>query len=155
MKILVTGAAGFIGYHISKALIKNNHLVVGLDNINDYYSVKLKYSRLSDLGIKDEESKKWNLKSKSKIHKNFIFYRKDLIDYDSIQTLFEEYNFDIVCHLGAQAGVRYSIENPKAYIDSNLLGFFNIIDCCRKYFIKHFVYASSSSVYGLNEKIPF
>ncbi|WP_116772121.1 NAD-dependent epimerase [Maribacter litoralis] len=155
MKILVTGAAGFIGFFVSKSLIKNGHDVVGLDNINDYYDVNLKYARLYELGIQKEEAKHFNVLTKSTTHSAFAFIRLGLEDRENLPKLFKAQKFDVVCNLAAQAGVRYSLENPEAYVDSNVVGFLNILECCRNYKIKHLVYASSSSVYGLNEKIPF
>ncbi|QCW99669.1 NAD-dependent epimerase [Aggregatimonas sangjinii] len=156
MKILVTGAAGFIGFHVSEKLVEKGHEVVGLDNINDYYDPKLKYDRLSELGIDSEKAKKFNILSKSKLpNVSFSFIRLDLADRQALPGLFSSQKFDIVCNLAAQAGVRYSIENPEAYVDSNIVGFLNILECCRHNAIEHLVYASSSSVYGLNEKIPF
>ena len=156
MKILVTGAAGFIGFFVSKMLINQGHIVVGLDNINDYYDVNLKYARLKELGISRENAEKFGQKIKSDTHPNsFSFIRLNLEDYEAMPILFKDQNFDLVCNLAAQAGVRYSLENPKAYVDSNIVGFMNILECCRNYKIKHLVYASSSSVYGLNKKVPF
>ncbi len=156
MKILITGAAGFIGYHLSELLIKHNHLVVGLDNINDYYNTSLKFSRLEQLGINKVEAEKYKIKCYSSIHnERFSFIRMDLEDRLELPSLFKAEKFDIVCNLAAQPGVRYSIENPEVYIDSNIVGFLNVLECCRHHKIKHFVYASSSSVYGLNKKIPF
>tara|TARA_Y100000817_G_scaffold43717_1_gene30228 strand:+ start:5417 stop:6412 length:996 start_codon:yes stop_codon:yes gene_type:complete len=137
--ILITGSAGFIGFHLSKKLLDQGHQVIGFDNINDYYDKNLKENRLSIL----------------KSYKNFSFYKRDLINKDHLNDLFQKYNFTKVIHLAAQAGVRYSISHPKAYIDSNIHGFFNIIEMCRKYEIDHLIFASSSSVYGLNEKYPF
>jgi UDP-glucuronate 4-epimerase len=154
MKILVTGAAGFIGFHLSRRLLKEGHDVVGLDIINEYYDVNLKYGRLALLGVKREDLEDRRC-IQSKIHENFRFVKMDLVAREEILELFREEKFDRVCHLGAQAGVRYSIENPYAYIDSNVLGFLNILEGCRHYPVEHMVYASSSSVYGLNEKIPF
>lgn len=139
MKILVTGAAGFIGFYLSKKLLFLGHEVIGLDNINDYYDVSLKIARLSQ--IKEE--------------KGFTFHKLDLTDRDNIEQLFTENKFDMVVNLAAQAGVRYSLMNPHAYVDSNLVGFMNILECCRHNDIKHLVFASSSSVYGSNTKIPF
>lgn len=139
MKILVTGAAGFIGFYLSKKLLSLGNEVVGLDNINDYYDVSLKIARLGQ--IKEE--------------KGFTFYKLDLTHRENIEKLFTENNFDIVVNLAAQAGVRYSLTNPHAYVDSNLVGFMNILECCRHNHIKHLVFASSSSVYGSNTKIPF
>ena len=155
MKILVTGAAGFIGYFVSRSLLDKGHSVVGLDNINDYYDVGLKFGRLAELGISKESSEVFNSKIESETHPNFSFIRLNLEDRQELTQLFEQEQFDVVCNLAAQAGVRYSIENPAAYIDSNIVGFLNILENCRHFNIKHLVYASSSSVYGLNEKIPF
>ena len=138
-KILVTGAAGFIGYFVSRRLLDQNERVVGLDNLNDYYDVQLKRDRLGQ--IVDHES--------------FEFVETDLVDSVSIARLFAEHQFETVIHLAAQAGVRYSLENPQAYIDSNLVGFGNILEGCRHNKVRHLVYASSSSVYGANKKVPF
>lgn len=150
--ILVTGAAGFIGFHLCKQLISEGHHVVGLDNLNDYYSTQLKTNRLKELGITDVSTQ---LSTSSKFQDAFAFIKLDLTDYDKLDLLFEEHNFDVVCNLAAQAGVRYSLENPKAYIDSNIVGFSNLLECVRHHKIKRLVYASSSSVYGLNKKVPF
>ena len=156
MKILVTGAAGFIGYHVSKKLIENGHEVVGLDNINDYYDINLKFARLKELGIERDAAEHFNTLTSSHLESGrFQFIRLALEDRSALPQLFEDQKFDAVCNLAAQAGVRYSLENPEAYIDSNVVGFLNILECCRNYNIEHLVYASSSSVYGLNEKIPF
>ena len=154
MKILVTGAAGFIGFFTSKVLLEKGHEVVGLDNINHYYDVNLKFSRLGELGINKRDAENFNNLCKS-TNDNFSFVRMNLEDREALPKLFEQEKFDVVCNLAAQAGVRYSLENPETYIDSNLVGFLNILECCRHNNIKHLVYASSSSVYGLNEKIPF
>ena len=155
MKILVTGAAGFIGYHVCKSLLEKSHNVVGLDNINDYYDTKLKFDRLKELGISEEEAKNYNVPVQSGTHTKFSFVRMALEDRKNLPELFKTESFDIVCNLAAQAGVRYSLENPEAYIDSNLVGFLNILEASRHNNIKHLVYASSSSVYGANEKVPF
>lgn len=155
MKILVTGAAGFIGFFVAKSLLESGHTVVGLDNINDYYDVNLKYDRLKELGITKNEAEVYNSISTSSKNSQFSFIRLNLEDRENLPELFKKHSFDKVCNLAAQAGVRYSIENPEAYVDSNVVGFLNILECCRNYKIKHLVYASSSSVYGLNEKIPF
>ncbi len=156
MKILVTGAAGFIGFHVAKRLLEANHEVVGLDNINDYYDVGLKYARLNELGIDQKDAEVFDSPCQSSIFVGkFKFVRSALENREFLPTLFQKEKFDVVCNLAAQAGVRYSLENPEAYIDSNIVGFLNILECCRHHEIKHLVYASSSSVYGLNEKIPF
>ncbi|MDR6350268.1 NAD-dependent epimerase [Pantoea sp. SORGH_AS_0659] len=139
MKFLVTGAAGFIGFHVSQRLLAAGHQVVGIDNLNDYYDVSLKQARL------DQNTK----------HPDFIFVKMDLADRQAISSLFAEHAFERVIHLGAQAGVRYSIENPHAYAEANLIGHLNILEGCRHHKIGHLLYASSSSVYGLNRKMPF
>lgn len=142
MKILVTGAAGFIGAAVSKSLLTRGHSVVGLDNLNDYYDVELKKARLRDIESTLEKG-------------DFLFHELAVEDRERISELFTTGNFDQVVHLAAQAGVRYSLENPHAYVDSNLVGFVNILEGCRHNNIKHLVYASSSSVYGANETMPF
>lgn len=155
MKILVTGAAGFIGYHLCKKLVSENHLVYGIDNLNSYYDVRLKLDRLVELGI-DTSSEDFlrQIEMKSKMS-SFCFLQLDLVDSQGIDVLFQKMNFDVVINLAAQAGVRYSIENPKVYVQSNVVGFINIIEACRHNGIKHLIYASSSSVYGNQEKVPF
>ena len=155
MKILVTGAAGFIGYHLVKSLVESNHQVIGLDNINNYYNVDLKFDRLNELGISKDTAADFLSLCNSNLFKNFKFIRMNLEDRDNLPKLFKNEKFDVVCNLAAQAGVRYSIENPETYIDSNIVGFLNILECCRNYNIKKIVYASSSSIYGDNEKVPF
>jgi len=156
MKILVTGAAGFIGFHLCTVLLKQGHQIVGLDNINDYYDVNLKYARLNELGISRTDAEVFLNKSESSIYKrNLFFTRMNLEDREELPSLFKDHKFDVVCNLAAQAGVRYSIENPEAYIDSNIVGFLNILECCRHSKIEHLLYASSSSVYGENKKVPF
>ena len=154
MKILVTGAAGFIGYHVSKKLIEAGNQVVGIDNINDYYDVNLHYARLKELGIPKELANVFNIAVKSENY-NFKFIRVNLENKVELPNIFNLEKFDVVCNLAAQAGVRYSLENPMAYVESNIVGFVNLLECCRNSKIKHLVYASSSSVYGLNKKIPF
>ena len=139
MKILVTGAAGFIGMHTAKRLLERGDEVVGIDNMNDYYDVRLKYARLEQL----------------KPFPNFTFIKMDIADRDAMENLFAEHKFPRVIHLAAQAGVRYSLKNPHAYIKSNVVGFMNVLEGCRHHKIEHLVYASSSSVYGLNTKMPF
>jgi len=144
MSILVTGAAGFIGFHLCKNLLENGYEVVGLDNLNNYYDVSLKLARLKEL-------ERISIKEKIK----FSFYKIDISDQEGIVNIFKTYHFKKVVNLAAQAGVRYSIENPSAYINSNIVGFNNIIEACRNFNIEHFVYASSSSVYGGNKLLPF
>lgn len=153
MKILVTGTAGFIGFHLAKKLLERGDEVIGLDNINDYYDVNLKYARLKVLGIEQEKIEENQLTHSS--NPNHKFIKADLADEATINKLFEEEQFDAVCNLAAQAGVRYSIENPRAYISSNVVGFTNILEACRHYGVNNLAYASSSSVYGLNKAQPF
>ena len=155
MKILVTGAAGFIGFHTCLKLVNIGHEVYGIDNINDYYNPKLKFDRLNELGFNEVDSKLFKNQIQSAKFNSLRFSRIDLVDQESIHNLFKQEQFEVVCNLAAQAGVRYSIENPKAYIDSNITGFFNILEGCRNNKVKHLVYASSSSVYGENKKVPF
>lgn len=154
MKILVTGAAGFIGFFLIQKLLERGDEVIGIDNINDYYDVNLKYGRLAVLGIEKEGIEEEKL-VKSNSSQEFSFIKLDISDRKGIAKLFSDFEFDVVCNLAAQAGVRYSIENPNAYIDSNIVGFANILEGCRHHKVKHLVYASSSSVYGLNKKVPF
>jgi UDP-glucuronate 4-epimerase len=155
MKILVTGAAGFIGFHTCLKLMNQGHEVYGIDNINDYYDPKLKFDRLNKLGFSQTESKIFKNVVQSTKFNSLRFSRIDLVDHESIDNIFKQEQFEVVCNLAAQAGVRYSIENPKAYIDSNISGFLNILEGCRNHKVKHLVYASSSSVYGENKKVPF
>ena len=154
MKLLVTGAAGFIGSYVCKKLLERGDEVIGLDNINSYYDVDLKYGRLNTLGISREEVD-WYKFVQSVQYPAFRFVRMNLEDRQAIRMLFANEHFDVVVNLAAQAGVRYSIENPYAYVESNVDGFLNILEGCRYNCIKHLVYASSSSVYGLNGKVPF
>ena len=149
-KILITGAAGFIGHHLSHKLLENGYEVVGIDNINDYYDPNLKLARLEDLGI-DTSKIEYNKPVQGKIK----FIKLDLADKDNVLELFKNEKFDYVMNLAAQAGVRYSLINPHSYVDSNITGFLNILEGCRHYPVKHLVYASSSSVYGLSQEIPF
>lgn len=156
MKLLLTGTAGFIGYSLTKKLLEadSDIQIVGLDNINDYYELSLKYGRLADLGF-DKSDIVYGKKIVSSLSKNSSFIQLKLEDKAGIDRLFAEEKFDIVCNLAAQAGVRYSIENPYAYIESNIVGFINILEACRHNPVRHLVYASSSSVYGMNDKVPF
>ncbi len=154
MKILITGTAGFIGFHLARKLLERGDTVVGLDSINDYYSVDLKYSRLEETGI-SREKVCYGKVVRSDRYSNYSFIQLNLEDKENLDRLFAEEQFDKVCNLAAQAGVRYSLENPRAYIDSNIIGFINILEACRHNRVKHLAYASSSSVYGLNEAMPF
>jgi UDP-glucuronate 4-epimerase len=154
MKILVTGTAGFIGFHLIKVLLERGDEVIGLDSINDYYDVNLKYARLEASGIARDKIR-YNIPIKSTEYPAYTFIQVKLEDRDKIVALFEKEKFDKVCHLAAQAGVRYSLTNPHAYIDSNIVGFMNILEGCRHHGVKHLAYASSSSVYGLNGQMPF
>lgn len=138
-KVLITGGAGFIGFHLSKRLLIESATVMGVDNLNDYYDVRLKQSRLDIL----------------RENAAYTFQKVDIADKQALTQIFENYKPDIVVNLAAQAGVRYSIENPEAYIQSNIVGFFHVLECCREYPVEHLVYASSSSVYGANKKVPF
>ncbi len=143
-KVLITGAAGFIGFHSSKRLIEEGYEVIGIDNFNNYYDVKLKKARIEYIE-----------KSKKSIHKKWKFIKCDLLERTKLDEIFDKYNPEYVLNLAAQAGVRYSIDNPSEYINSNIVGFMNLIECCRYNEVKHFIYASSSSVYGGNKTIPF
>ena len=149
-KVLVTGAAGFIGYHLSKLLAANQYEVVGIDNINDYYDPDLKLARLHDLGIDTSQ-----LASGKPLHGTITFVKLDLRNNEDVLQLFKKEQFNYVVNLAAQAGVRYSLENPQSYVDNNITGFLNILEACRRYPVEHLVFASSSSVYGLSEEIPF
>jgi len=154
MRILVTGTAGFIGFHLAKRLLEDGHEVIGLDNINNYYDINVKYGRLAICGINKPDIE-YGKPVISRLYDQYKFIKMDLEDSEGLNDLFSSLKFDIVCNLAAQAGVRYSLENPWTYIKSNIDGFLNILECCRFNDVKHLVYASSSSVYGLNEKLPF
>jgi len=154
VKILITGTAGFIGSHLAKRLLERGDEVVGLDNINDYYDIRVKYGRLERAGI-TEEKIVYNKLVKSSVYDNYQFIQLNLEDKENLDRLFEKEKFDKVVSLAAQAGVRYSLSNPMAYIDSNIVGFANLLEACRHHDIKGLAYASSSSVYGLNEQQPF
>jgi UDP-glucuronate 4-epimerase len=154
MKILITGTAGFIGFTLARKLLERGDEIIGLDSINDYYSVDLKYARLKETGIL-KSSVEYGKLVPSTNYANYSFIQLNLEDQEGIRNLFEEQKFDKVCNLAAQAGVRYSLENPKAYIDSNIIGFMNILEACRHNSVQHLTYASSSSVYGMNEAMPF
>ena len=145
-KVLVTGSAGFIGFHLAKELLNGGYSVVGIDNLNDYYDPQLKIDRLDNLSA---------FVAENGFEGNYQFIKLDIADDVGLEALFKEQGFDMVINLAAQAGVRYSLENPKAYVDSNLIGFTNILECCRHYPVEHLVFASSSSVYGMNTKQPF
>jgi len=149
-KVLVTGVAGFIGHHLSKLLVKNGYEVVGIDNINDYYDQNLKRARLTDLGIDISE-----IENDKPLVGDITFVKLDMKNAANVMELFKKERFDYVVNLAAQAGVRYSLENPQTYIDNNITGFLNILEGCRNYPVKHLLYASTSSIYGLNENIPF
>ena len=154
MKILITGTAGFIGFHLATKLISREDEIVGLDSINDYYDIRVKYGRLEMTGISQEKIE-YNQLIQSSIHPNYQFIQLNLEDKENLQKLFSEQKFDRVINLAAQAGVRYSLTHPEAYMDANIVGFLNILECCRHHQIQHLTYASSSSVYGLNENQPF
>lgn len=153
MKILVTGAAGFIGFHTIKKLLKAGHEVTGIDVINDYYDQELKKKRLADIGITVNGFSAQHCSST--LYDNFNFYLLDIADIDSVEEILKNYGVTHICHLAAQAGVRYSLINPGTYIQNNINVFFNLINIAKENGIQNFVYASSSSVYGLNEKVPF
>lgn len=153
MRILITGYAGFIGFHLTNKLIQAGYTVFGIDNINDYYEVSLKHARISELGIDVSELQTGTL-VKSRKFNQLICFKGDISDTKDFNRFFSIAQPDVVCHLAAQAGVRYSLENPRAYADTNLMGYFNVLDAAKQSGVKHFIYASSSSVYGLNEKFP-
>lgn len=149
-KVLITGAAGFIGFHLSKKLVDEGLEVVGIDNINDYYDPELKLARLRELGIDTS-----NIQDNKEISGTITFVKLDLKDLENLKELFKKHKFDFVVNLAAQAGVRYSLINPHSYVDNNITGFLNVLESCRAYPVEHLVFASSSSVYGLSEEIPF
>lgn len=154
MKILVTGAAGFIGSATVKALLERSHEVVGLDNLNSYYDTGLKYARLADAGIPQAAIRE-NEMAHSRTHSAYRFMKMELTDRIGMNALFGSERFDVVINLAGQAGVRYSIENPFAYVEGNVLGFLNILENCRHYPVRHLIYASSSSIYGMNDHVPY
>lgn len=154
MKILVTGTAGFIGHHLVRRLLAAGHDVVGMDSLNDYYDVRLKHARLADLGVAAPDFA-CGAAYRSESAPNFRFRKLRLEEREELDSLFAAERFDLVVHLAAQAGVRYSLENPYAYVESNVLGFVGLLECCRRYPVRHVLYASSSSVYGGNTKVPF
>lgn len=154
--VMLTGMAGFIGYHLAERLVKDGWFVIGVDSLNDYYDVRLKYERLSRLGFDREEIEYRKLvKSRYDENEKCSFIKLNLEDTEGIKSFFDNYHIDVVCNLGAQAGVRYSIENPMAYVTSNIVGFTNLLEQSHKNNVENFVYASSSSVYGLNGRMPF
>lgn len=154
MKILITGTAGFIGFHLAIKLLEKGHSVVGIDSINDYYDLRVKYGRLEATGI-HEDAIEYGKPIRSTVYDAYSFVKLQLEDRENLFRLFESERFDAVCNLAAQAGVRYSLTNPFAYIDANIVGFINILEACRHHDVKNLSYASSSSVYGLNEELPF
>ncbi len=154
MKVLITGTAGFIGFFLARQLLEDGHKVIGIDSINDYYDVGLKYARLEVTGIK-KDAIQYGVPVTSTVYPDYHFIKILLEDHDNLMGTFQRYNPDAVVHLAAQAGVRYSLTNPHAYIQSNITGTLNMLEACRHNPIQHFIYASSSSVYGLNEKMPF
>ena len=154
MNVLVTGAAGFVGFHLTRRLLEAGHTVTGIDNLNSYYTVSLKNARLVELGV-DVNKIDDGQSVRSAVYQQFEFIKLNLEDRERLPRIFERGQFDVVVNLAAQAGMRHSIEEPFSYIDSNIVGFTNILECCRHNQIKHLVYASSSSVYGSNTKVPF
>ena len=156
MKILVTGAAGFIGSKLSYMLAQRGNEVIGIDNINDYYDVRMKYGRLKECGITAPDNNfEWHKVYSSSRFEHLQFIRMGIEDRPQMEALFREHSFDKVVNLAAQAGVRYSIVNPYAYLESNLQGFLVLLECCRNFQVPHLIFASSSSVYGLNQKVPY
>jgi UDP-glucuronate 4-epimerase len=154
--VLLTGIAGFIGFHCARRLLAEGHRVIGIDNVNDYYDVELKYARLRQLGFSDADTDRLRRKTDARLEStNLVFYKADLQDREKTAEVFKNEKPELVVHLAAQAGVRYSLQNPWAYMDSNILGFMNILENCRWHQVRHLVYASSSSVYGSNQTQPF
>jgi UDP-glucuronate 4-epimerase len=149
-KVLITGAAGFIGFHLSKKMITQGYHVYGLDSMNDYYDVSLKLARLGALGVDTKA-----LQTNTEVKGDITFIKLDLQDLQNLKAIFKRHRFDFVVNLAAQAGVRYSLINPQSYVDNNITGFLNILECCKAFPVEHLIYASSSSVYGLSEDIPF
>jgi UDP-glucuronate 4-epimerase len=154
MNILITGAAGFIGYHLSRRLAESGDDVVAIDNMNNYYDVKLKYDRLAQLGISSSAISE-NICVCSTVYPNLRFAKSDIMDQAFLIQSFEKEKFDCVCHLAGQAGVRYSLDHPDSYIQNNIVGFYHMLELCRQFHVSHLVFASSSSVYGNSTKIPF
>lgn len=155
MKILVTGAAGFVGSHLALRLLNKDYSVVGIDSLNSYYDVRLKYGRLEQMLGLETNALNWNESVPSKKFPNFQFVRCDIASKEDLERVFKEEKIEVVCHLAAQAGVRHSISNPDCYIEANIKGFLNLLECCRHYSVSSLSYASSSSVYGLNRNQPF
>lgn len=155
MKVLVTGAAGFIGFYTTQRLLERGDEVVGIDNINSYYDPALKYGRLAQTGIDQSEAEVFGSETRSNRYPGYRFIRMALEDRDALHALFKREGFDAVVNLAAQAGVRYSIQNPYAYVESNVVGFLNLLEGCRNWPVKHLIYASSSSIYGTNDKVPY
>ncbi|WP_019038858.1 NAD-dependent epimerase/dehydratase family protein [Psychroflexus tropicus] len=153
--ILITGIAGFIGFHLARQLLERGYQIIGIDNLNTYYDVDLKYARLNELGIAKHCSEFYNREVKSANFKGLSFFQLKLEDRANLPNLFRKHNIDVVCNLAAQAGVRYSIENPEVYIDTNITGFLNLLQCMRENQVSKLVYASSSSVYGNTDEVPF
>jgi UDP-glucuronate 4-epimerase len=152
-KILITGIAGFIGYQLAKYLVDKKFIIYGIDNLNTYYDVNLKINRIKDLGIQNYENK--TFESSTIFHNKLFFKKNDLVEFEKLDSLIKEVKPNFVVNLAAQAGVRYSLDNPRDYLNSNLVGFFNLLEACKNNNIKNVIYASSSSVYGLNDKFPF
>lgn len=153
--IFITGIAGFIGFHLARQLLERGYQIIGIDNLNTYYDVDLKYARLGLLGIAKQDSEFYNREVGSSKYEQLSFYQLKLEDRANLPGLFRKHKIDVVCNLAAQAGVRYSIENPEVYVDTNITGFLNLLQCMREYKVSKLVYASSSSVYGNTDEVPF